>query len=217
MFMFTLAISCLATSSLPWFMDLTFQVPIPYCSLQHQTFLLSAVTHPQLGVVIALAPSRHSFWSYLSTHLQYHTGYLPTWGVHLSVSYLFGFSSCSCGFQDENTEVVCHSLFQWTMFCHNCPPWPNHLGWPCTAWLSFTELDKPVVHEIWLVSFPWLLLQSVCRLMPSLSAYCLTGFSLTLAVGYLFMTAKSKWSGKHALCGAGAASGSWKTILIYNW
>ena len=41
---FTLAISCLTTSNLPWFMDLTFQVPMQYCSLQHRTLLLSAVT-----------------------------------------------------------------------------------------------------------------------------------------------------------------------------
>ena len=44
MSVFTLAISCLTTSSLPWFMDLTFQVPVQYCSLQHQTLLLSPVT-----------------------------------------------------------------------------------------------------------------------------------------------------------------------------
>ena len=36
--------SCLTTSNLPWFMDLTFQVPMQYCSLQHWTFLLSPVT-----------------------------------------------------------------------------------------------------------------------------------------------------------------------------
>ena len=42
--MFTLAISYLTTSNLPWFMDLTFQVPMKYCSLQHQTLLLSPVT-----------------------------------------------------------------------------------------------------------------------------------------------------------------------------
>ena len=42
--MFTLATSCLTTSNLPWFMDLTFQVPMQYCSLQHWTFLLSPVT-----------------------------------------------------------------------------------------------------------------------------------------------------------------------------
>ena len=39
MSMFTLAISCLTISNLPWFMDLTFQVPMQYCSLQHRTFL----------------------------------------------------------------------------------------------------------------------------------------------------------------------------------
>ena len=41
---FTLAISCLTTSNLPWSMNLTFQVPMQYCSLQHQTLLLSPVT-----------------------------------------------------------------------------------------------------------------------------------------------------------------------------
>ena len=40
---FTLAISCLTTCNLPWFMDLTFQVPMQYCSLQHWTLLLLPV------------------------------------------------------------------------------------------------------------------------------------------------------------------------------
>ena len=44
MLTFTLAISCLTTSNLPWFMSLTFQVPMQYCSLQHQTLLISPVT-----------------------------------------------------------------------------------------------------------------------------------------------------------------------------
>ena len=44
MLMFTLTISCLTTSNLPWFMDITFQVPMQYCSLQHRTLLLSPVT-----------------------------------------------------------------------------------------------------------------------------------------------------------------------------
>ena len=38
MLMFTLVISCLTTFNLPWFMDLTFQIPMQYCSLQHQTY-----------------------------------------------------------------------------------------------------------------------------------------------------------------------------------
>ena len=37
--MFILVISCLTTSRSPWFMDLTFQVPMHYCSLQHWTLL----------------------------------------------------------------------------------------------------------------------------------------------------------------------------------
>ena len=44
MCMFTLAISFLITSNLPWFMDLTFQVPMQHCSLQHRTLFPSPVT-----------------------------------------------------------------------------------------------------------------------------------------------------------------------------
>ena len=33
MLMFTLTISCLTRSNLPWFMDLRFQIPMQYCSL----------------------------------------------------------------------------------------------------------------------------------------------------------------------------------------
>ena len=53
----------------------------------------------------------------------------------------------------KNPEVVCHSLLQWATFCQSSPPWPGHLGWPHTAWLSFTELDNAVVlWPDWLVS-----------------------------------------------------------------
>ena len=37
--MFSLAISCLTMFNLPWCMDLTLQVPVQYCSLEHQTLL----------------------------------------------------------------------------------------------------------------------------------------------------------------------------------
>ena len=59
MSMFTLAISCLITSNLPWFMNLTFQVPMQYCSLQHQTLLPSPVTcttgHCFYDIIISLS------------------------------------------------------------------------------------------------------------------------------------------------------------------
>ena len=41
MSMFTLATCCLTTFNLTWFINLTFQVPMQYCSLQHWTLLLS--------------------------------------------------------------------------------------------------------------------------------------------------------------------------------
>ena len=41
---FTLAIYCLTTSNLPWFIDLTFQVPMQYWSLQHWILLSPADT-----------------------------------------------------------------------------------------------------------------------------------------------------------------------------
>ena len=42
--MLTVAISCLTTSNLLWLMDLTFQVPMQYCSVQHRTLLPRPVT-----------------------------------------------------------------------------------------------------------------------------------------------------------------------------
>ena len=44
MSIFTLVISYLTSSNLPWFMALAFQVPMQYCSLQHWTLLPSPVT-----------------------------------------------------------------------------------------------------------------------------------------------------------------------------
>ena len=56
----------------------------------------------------------------------------------LSVSYHFAFSYCSWGSQGKNTEVVCHSLLQWTTFCQTCLPWPVLLGWPYMALASLS-------------------------------------------------------------------------------
>ena len=130
MSMFTLAISCLTAFNLPWFRDLTFQVPMQY-SLQHQTLL----SPPETSTTGHCFPfgSASSFLLELflcSSPVAYWA--LPTWGVHLSVSYLFAFLYRSWGSQGKKTEVVCHSLLQWTMFCQNSPPWPICLGSPYT-------------------------------------------------------------------------------------
>ena len=129
---FTLAISCLTTSNLPWFRDLTFQVPMKDCSFQHWTLLLpwemSTTEHHfcfgsasslflELSV-IALCSSPVTYWIPFDL------------GAHFPVSYLFAFSYsswCSCS---KNTEVVCHFLFLWITFSQNFPLWPVHLVWP---------------------------------------------------------------------------------------
>ena len=64
MSMFILVISSLTTSSLPCFMDLTFQVPVQYCSYSIGLYFHHQ-SHPQLAVVFVLAQRLHSFWSYL--------------------------------------------------------------------------------------------------------------------------------------------------------
>ena len=73
------------------------------------------------------------------------------------------------------------------------------------AWLSFSELDKDVVHVIRLASCLWLWFQSVCPLMPSLSACHLTGVSHTSDVGYhLSAVSHSTATQPHSLlCGRG--------------
>ena len=69
MLMFILAISCLTISNLPWFMELTFQVPTQYCSYFHDQ------THPHLGIISALAQPLHSFWIKKGNLLLFRNGF----------------------------------------------------------------------------------------------------------------------------------------------
>ena len=201
MSMFTLAISCLITSNLPWFMDLTYQVPMQYCSLHHQTLLPSSVTStaeccfcfgsiPSFFLELFLHWSPIAYWA------------LTDLGSSFCLFILF------MGSQGKNAEVVCHSLLQWITFCQTFPPWPVCLGWLHKAWLSFIELDKAVVHVIGLASFLWLWFQCICPLMPSRNTYCLTWVSLTLDVGYLFTAAPAK----HSCC-----SLTWMSRPTWPW
>ena len=133
-------------------MDLTFQVPMQYCSLQHQILLLSPV--PSTTGYCFCFGSIPSFFLDLFLHWPPVAQWTPTDLGSTSFSILsFCLSYCSWRSQGKNTEVVCHSLLQWTTFCQTSPPWPVCLGWPHTAWLSFIELDKAVVHVIRLASF----------------------------------------------------------------
>ena len=138
-------------------MDLAFQVPMQYYSLLHLPLLLSTVT--STTECCFHFDSISSFFLELFLHSSPVAHWAPpTWGVHLSVSYLFAFSYCSCGFQGKNTEEVCHSLLQWTTFFQNSLLWPVHLGWPYTVWLIVRDWELPgnftsEARGIWLQNF----------------------------------------------------------------
>ena len=160
MSMFTLVISCLTTSNLLWLVDLTFQVPMQYCSLQHQTLLLSPVTSTtgccfwydsisSFFLELFLQGSPVAYWA--PTNLG---------SSSFGVLYLFAFS---WGSQGKNTEVVCIPFSRGPVLSELSTM--THLSWVALHGmaLSFIELDKAVVHVIRLVSFLWLWF-SVCLL-----------------------------------------------------
>ena len=164
MLTFTLTISSLINSNLPWFMDLIFQVPMQYCSLQHwnllpspvtshnwvlfflwlSLFILSGVTSPLISSSIlgTYPPGEFIFQCHI---------FLPFHTVHgvLKARILKCLSFPS---------PVDHILSELSTM--------TRLFWVALQGMvhSFIELDMAVVHVIRLVSFLWLWF-SVC--LPS--------------------------------------------------
>ena len=164
-----------------------------YCSLQHQTLLLSPVT-PTLGYCFCFG-SIPSFFLELFLHWSSVAYSAPTNLGSFSFSILsFYLFILFMGFSRQEYCCCLPFSFQWTTFCQISPPCPACPGWPHMAWPSFIELDKSVVCVIRLVSFLWLWFQCVCPLMLSRNTYRLTWVSLTLDVGYLFTAAPAKRS-----------------------
>ena len=149
MFMFTLAISCSTTSNLLWFLDLTFQVPMQYCYLQHQSLLSSPVT--------STTGCCFHFGSVSSLFLELflHSSPIAYWApTDLGCSSFSGISFCLfilfMGFSRQEyrsawlfPSPVDHVLSELSTM--TCLSWvPLH---------GFIELDKAVIHVISLVSF----------------------------------------------------------------
>ena len=110
MSMFTLAISCLTTSNLSWFMDLTFHVPMQYCSLQHQTLLLSPVTSTT-GCCFCFG-SVSSFFLELFPHSSPVAYWAPTDLGSSSFSVIsFFLFILFMGFWRQEHKLVCHLFF----------------------------------------------------------------------------------------------------------
>ena len=155
--MFTLAISCLTTSNLPWFVDLTFQVPMQYCSLQHWTSLPSPVTFTT-GCCFHFG-SISSFFPELFLHSSPVAYWTPTEqpGEFIFQCHIFlPFHTVHGVFKARILKwfaipsPVDHILSELSTM--TCPSWVTLHGMAH----SFFELDKAVVHVIRVVSFLWL-------------------------------------------------------------
>ena len=102
----------------PWFMDLTFQVPMQYCSLQHLTLLPSPVTSTT-GCCFCFG-SVSSFFLELFLHWFPVAYWAPTWEVHLS-------GSCICLFilfvvfsrQEYSSGLPFPSVLDHVLSCSN--------------------------------------------------------------------------------------------------
>ena len=164
MSMFTLVISSLTTSNLPWFMDLMFQVLMQYCSLQHQTLLLSPVTSTT-GRCFHFG-SIYSFLLELFLNSSSVAYWAPTSLGSSSFSVIsFCLFILFMVFSRQKYWPGLPFLFQWTTFCQNSPLLLVHLGWLYVAWLvvSFSET------ELWSMWLAWLVFcgssfHSVCSL-----------------------------------------------------
>ena len=174
---FTLAISCLTTFNLSWFMDLTFHVPMQYCSLHHWNLLLSPVTFIT-GYCFCFG-SIPSFFLELFLHWSPVVYWAPTDLGSSSFSILsFCLFILFMGFSRQEywsglpfLSPVDHILSDLsTMTCPSCvTPW---------AWLSFIELDKAVV----LVWLDWLVF---CEYGFSVSAIWCPLVTPTALLGFL--------------------------------
>ena len=149
--MFTLAISCLTTSNLPGFMDLTFQVPMQYCSLEHGPCITSHIHNWALfslllglfilsGVISLLFSNRilGSYWPgefifQINIFFPFHTVY-GVLKARILKLFAIPFSRGPCFVRTLHHD-------------------PSVLGWPYTAWLivllSWRRLWS--MWSVWLV------------------------------------------------------------------
>ena len=169
MLTFTLAISCLTTFNSPWFIDLTFQVPMKYHSLQPQTLLLSPVTSTTeccfcFGSVSSFFLELFLYWSPVACWAPTDLESSPFSVLSFCLFMLFmGFLGQEYWSGLPFSSPVDHFLSELFTMSH-----------PSLVALHSIRLDNAVVRVMKLVSFLWLWFQSVCPLMPSqhLPSYC---------------------------------------------
>ena len=155
--MFILTISCLTRSNLPWFMFLTFQVPMRYCSSQHRVLPSSPASstaehHFRASFLSIIWPNRCTLSGTIcsypplltsSTLDTFHPGELVLWRQNfLSVPEVpTGSALGRFAFPPAVDDVL-----------SELPLWPVHRGWPC-----MTRLIAPLnyVSPLPQGSDPW--------------------------------------------------------------
>ena len=154
--MFTLDISCLTTSNILCFMDLTFQVPVQYCSLQHWTLFPSPATSTT-GCGLHFC-SIYSFFLELFLYFFLVAYLIPT---SLGSSYFSDLSFCLFTLFMEFSRQEYWSGLPLPSPVDHILSEPSTMTRPSWVALygmahSFIELDNTVVHVISLIHFLWL-------------------------------------------------------------
>ena len=155
MSMFTLVISCLTTSDLPWFMDLIFQVPAILVFIASD--LASITSHIHSWVLFLLWPHPFILSGVISPLISSSilgTSWPGEFIIHCPIFCLFilfmGFSRQEYWNGLPFPSPVDHILSELSTMIR--PSWVALHGMAH----SFFELVKAVVHVISLVSFLWL-------------------------------------------------------------
>ena len=188
MLTFTHAISCFTASNLPWLMELTFQVPMQYRSLQHQTLLPSPVTSTtgccfRFGAISSFFLELFLHWSPVAYWAPTNLGSSSFSVLSFCLFILFmGFS------RQENysglpfPSPVDHILSDLSTM--TCPSWVAPQGMAH----NFIELDKAVVYVIRLVHFLWLWF-----------SFCLPSDGEGLEAYGSFLMGETDWGGNWVL------------------
>ena len=152
MLMFTLAISCLTTCNLPWFINIPGSYPMLIFTASGFTF---STRHRHNWALFSLWLSLFLPSGFLSSPVVYlaptDLGISSFSVISLCLSLLFmGFSRPECWSGLPFPSLVDHVLSELSII--------THLGWVALHGMahSFIELDKAVIHVISLVSFLWL-------------------------------------------------------------
>ena len=154
MSMFTFSISCLTISNLSWLMDLTFQVPMQYCSYSIWLYF-HYQSHPQLGVVLLWF---HLFILFGVISLIFSSSILGTYWPGEFIFQCHTFSPFHTIHGVLKTRILKSFAIRFTTG-------PRFVITPCQdlTWValhgiahSFIELDTAVFPVISLVNFLWL-------------------------------------------------------------